>query len=317
MNRLGVLLALWVGLLVLLVPVVTPIQYGAVQGGAESGAPGGAYVLVQPDSIAPGDVVRYWDVEADVFRLATVEEVTVDGYVVAPSDDASDTRRHVPAFTVVGTPVQLSGTPLVVPVLGYVTPFVQTVQSLVLAVFLLVSAAIAYVVRSGSGHRHRGVVRVRQVFLPLLLVIIVATLAITPMGATSYRVAYEFDTGTVADVGEEETISRSVSARYRKPLFTHLVVETGGVETTEWRYRNEVLTVTLSIPPVRELQTSIAVFPYLAVLPRPLVVRLHAIHPLFAMLATSSVVVAPLALAYALFVDGRRPAPKFVQRLLG
>lgn len=309
MDKLAAFGLIWVVLLILLLPAIAPIEYASAENGQE------AYILTPPNQMQQGDAVQYWDNGTQSFRLSTIRRSTSAGYVVTAPPESGINTTVVPAYAIVGTPITIAGEPMGIPFVGAIVPFVRSAQSLVLVSFLAVSVLIGAIIRERTGTHRRNVLRVRHVMLPILAVVILSTLAITPIAASTYQIGYEPGTETEVPTDDEWTEQR-FTVRYRQPLFTHLIVETPTEDLVRWQQGKRVLRADIRVPTVGSYTTSLSMFPYLAVLPRSIIQQLHAIHPVVAIVGTTVVVSGPLAAIYGLFIDGTKPAPRIFQSLI-
>jgi hypothetical protein len=309
MGKLVVFGLIWGMLLLLILPAVAPIEYGTTETG------GDAYVLTTPENIQEGDTVYYWDNATQSFRLSAVDRTTSTGYVVAGSPERRTNTTVVPAFAVIGTPVTVSGEPLAIPFVGTVVPLVQSLTSPLIVAFLTASVVIGAVLRERMRTRQRNILRVRHVMKPLLGIVVLSTLAIPLLTASTYQIAYEAGEQT-SGTADGKWTEQQIPVRYRTPLFSHLIVETTTDDLRRWKQDGQVVRVTLTAPTDGEYSTSLSIFPYLAVLPRAIIQQLHAIHPAIATAGTSGVISAPLLAVYALFIDGTKPAPRLFQTLI-
>jgi hypothetical protein len=300
---------IWIILLILILPAVAPIEYTAEEDSRD------AYILTPPEQIQQGDTIQYWDTGTQSFRVSTVHHTTSIGYLVtAPSESGMNTTV-VPAYSVVGTPITVGDKPLTVPLVGGIVPLTQAIRSLILVVFLAVSVVIGAILRERLGTHRRRVLRVHHVAIPLIGIVILSTLVITPITASTYQIAYEAS-DEPADSANEEWTEKQITVRYQQPLLSHLIVETPTDDPLRWEQDGEVIRITLKAPTDSEYTTSLSIFPYLAVLPRSIIRSLHAIHPVVAILGASSVVSGPLLAVYGLFIDGSNPAPRPFQTLI-
>ena len=313
----------------------SPVRVRAMEGGAMAPTidPGDAYVLVDAGTVRTGDVVVFWSPEHGTFLVRRIVERTDAGYVTRGDGlDATDQAAGlspVPRSGVVGTVPEVAGELAVLSRLGGPVSFVERHAIAVLALFALAFAGFLARGRRDyqRGRPRRSVWRVRDVVGALFIVALVASVSMTPLGAATYQVTFLAtqdggDSQYAVPVGEE--VSTTLDVPVRRPLFSRLVVDAEGMTVDGWTVSGSTLSVGVTIPPATATgprPTVLRVYPYPAVLPRPALEALHALHPIVAVAGSAIALLGLPALLYALFVDGDRPidvrrAPRRLVRIL-
>jgi hypothetical protein len=319
--------------LLVVAPTATPFRVETATDDATAPAieRGDAYVTVPADEIEDGDIVVFWAAEEGRFLTRSVAGVTEGGYRVGGTGDPGGNatsgggnaiagERVVPRSAIVGKLATVGGAPVVLPGLGGVVAALAASRVVGLFVALLVVAGALLRRRLSTGRSGRtATVRLRTVAVPLLVVLFVTCVAITPLSATSYRLTYAVTETGETGIGVGEDVTREVSLPASSPPLTRWVVEGDGVTVANWTPERGAINSTLSVPPPEEAgRTVVAVhlFPYPAWVPASLVEAAHDIHPAVASLLGAVTLVGPLALAYRLFLDGDRPIAHFRRRRL-
>lgn len=281
--------------------------------------PADAYLVVDAETVEKGDIVVFWAPETESFETRRVVGRVETGFLT--KGDATGTTDQdagyspVPRSGIVGEVARLNGQPVVLPGLGGLASFAADRSILLLTQVALLAGLV--VVR-GRQHRRRHVPdrRVWRVgdFATLLFVgLLVVSLALTPLGAASFHVTFVASAdggGARYGIPVGEPVTRTIEVPVRRIPFTQLVVEADGMAVEDWSWNSSSLTVSVTVPPsdaTGPRPTSLSVFPYPAVLPRPALEGLHAVHPLAAIVGTGGVLLVPPGLVYLLFVDGSRP----------
>jgi len=330
----GLLIAgLLLGMLVL-APTATPFRVESAT--SDTMAPtiesGDAYVTVPADSVSRGDVVVFWAPEEGRFLTRAVLGVEEGGYRLGTADSDTDPpendggganasaeqSRVVPRSAVVATVLTVGGAPVVLPGMGGV--FSALAAYRIVGLFLALLVVAGWVARRRLAARASGrtvTIRVGTVAAPLLAVLFVTCVAITPLSATSYRLTYA-ETGG-ADAAGGESLTREVSLPVATPPLTRWIVRGETATVANWTPKAGSINATLSVPPPGEAgRTIVAVhlFPYPAWLSGGVLGAAHDVHPVVASLLGAVTLVGPLAIPYRLFVDGRRPIARVRRRRL-
>lgn len=310
-------------LLALLATATTaaPVRVRAMNGDAMAPTigPDDAYLVVDAETVEVGDVVVFLSPETGAFETRRVVGQTEAGYLTqGDARDATDQsagRSPVPRSGIVGEVATLNGELAVLPGLGGPVSFASQ-RSLLLLVLVALLAGLL-VVRGRHDHRRhdpdRNVWRVRDVAIAVFVAALIASLALTPLTAASYQVTFMAtddggETRYAVPVGEP--VTRTLEIPLEPTPFTRLVLEAEGATVEDWERRDDGLAVTVTVPPAAATGPQpavLSVFPYPAVLPRPALESLHALHPIAAILGSALALLALPALAYWLFVDGARP----------
>jgi len=236
-------------------------------------------------------------------------------------------RLVVARSLVVGEVVTVGGRPAVVPGLGPAISLLRTYDAVALA--FLLGAVAAYLVwnrrRSTAARSRERVFRLRDAFRPLLAFALVASLAVTPLAATTHQLTYRVDVdgspagpgSTMVMAGESEGGDRDGDVRtvgLHRPAPTGLsyVVRSDAVTVVDTRVNASGLFVSLRPPAdpaaVAVGERRVRVYPYLPWLPSWLLTALHDRHPVLAVIATACVTVLPLVVL-GLLLDLRRAFP--------
>jgi signal peptidase len=269
-------------LAVAVAPPPTPLSLSHVTSDsmAPTLSPGDGYLLVAGD-VSVGDVVTYRTVDGGYVTHRAVGR-TDGGWLTRgdanPATDQAAGAPPVPDERVVGRVLSVGGTPLSVPGLG---PLTDALNRYRLPLLLLTAAALAVVLG-------------------------------TTAAATTERLVYvatETATGgRTVPVGE--AVAREVRVRATALPLTTVVASATGADVVASTATASNLDLTLALPARSSVGASVvdvAVGVYPAVLPRPVLAALHALHPLAARGCVGLVVTAPFAAVYLLAFDGAAP----------
>lgn len=320
-KRVGVLIALLFGLL-LIAPAASPVRVGHVY--SDSMAPtigtNDGYLIVPVDDIEDGDIVVFWSVQRGEYATHRVVARSSDGFITKgdnnPTTDQVAGHPPVQRSQIIGEVLTIGGQPVVFPSVGLVVPFLQQYRAILLAILLLLAAVMVIQDRrstAGPSRPGRSVLRVRDIVHPLFVVGIITSLAVTPLGATTYQLTYvatadESAASHTIPIGE--SVTRNVSIHTTKMPFTRLIIRTEGMTITDRRVNASTILLTLSIPPpegVGPQPKAIHIHPYPAVLPPQALDRLHDVHPIVAIIAATLTIFLPLYIIYLLLFDGDKP----------
>jgi len=316
------IVALLLGLLVL-APTATPFRVESAT--SDAVAPtierGDAYVTVPAERIERGDIVVFWDSGEGRFLTRSVLDTGNDSYVLGTAANASASGpRIVPRSAIVAEVLTVGGSPVVLPGLGGVLSALAAYR--IVALFLVLVVAAAWAVRARLSARTGGrmaTVRLRTVAVPLLAVLFVTCVAITPLSSTSYRLTYAVAEADEPGLAVGEGVTRNVSLPVTTPPLTQWVVRGEAVSVANYTEERGAVNATLSVPPPEEAgRTVVAVhlFPYPEWVPPSLLEAAHDVHPVVASLLGALFLVGPLALLYRLFLDGSRPIAHVRRRRL-
>lgn len=276
---------------------------------------GDGFLLVPAGDVTVGDVVTFRS-ESGEFVTHRVVDRTDAGYVTKgdgnPSTDQSAGASPVAPDDVVGRVLTVGGHPVTMPYYG---TLVSTVRDHRVA--LLLVAAALLLLPSGLRRRTRGragdrsVVRVQDVLLPALAVSLLAAgafgVAAAPTQSVTYvAVAHQSGAPGTVTVGEPRETSLRLN-RSPSPL-THAIVSVRGADVRAEHRNGSTVALDVRIPPQATTgphRVAVTVDTYPAVLPRSVVTRLHAVHPLLAAVAAGGVLFVAFALASLLLVDRR------------
>jgi signal peptidase len=236
-----------------------------------------------------------------------------------PSTDQAGDEPPVKDAQIVAEVLQINGVVLVVPYLGVVVTGTQNVFASIqtgltgaiglqeqsgtmgFSVLVLGISVVGYLIswwrerRDGSAQRHRSRSRDsgvdgRLILVALALVVVLTATAsmVVPAGSQEYGfVSSSHDTpgASVIGVGETETTTHVVVNGGFLPVVTFLEADGDRISASPTRLRvgsraSANATVTLSAPPETGYYRQFLVeHRYLAVLPRPAIASLYAIHP--------------------------------------
>jgi hypothetical protein len=301
------IVGLLLGLLVV-APTATPFRVESAASDAMAPTIGSAdaYVTVPADTVSEGDIVVFWAPEDGAFLVREVVRIEDRSYVVGTSADAASGDRVIPRSTIVGTVATLGGSPVVLPGLGGVVSAMSTYRIVLLFVGLLVLTAWFVRRRLLTRTSERTVmIRLRTIAVPLLAVVFVTCVAITPVSATSYQLTYTFDGAGEPDPTAENT-TREAFLPTVTPPFTQWVVTGESATVLNWTEEQGGINATLSVPPpetASRTEVTVRMYPYPGWVPAPVLERAHGVHPIFASLIGAVILVAPLALLYWLVFD--------------
>ncbi|WP_280585819.1 signal peptidase I [Halorubrum sp. Boch-26] len=339
-----------VGLLVLValaLPAGAPVQISYVS--SDSMSPtidtDEGYVLVPVETVQPGDVITFYSEERSTYVTHRATQVTPDGIVTKgdgnPSTDQASGYSLVSPSDVSGKLLTLGGSLVVIPYLGTVIGAITSYW------YLVAGALAAYLLTSSGSDRRRtrkNVLRSREVVLPVLVLVIVVSVAFVSMGAVGQTEVYTVTEQptplpSTLTVGESET--ESISLQMTTSPFAHVVTEAHGMEIVRttlepgvadgsqppgeaagwlpWQpFESSSRTVETRITAPETAgshSTSIRIHPYPATLPEGIITLLHEIHPLVAAIATVVTGVLPLYVIYWLLVDSTVPLRSSRSRL--
>jgi len=345
-RNVGITLGLLL-LLALAMPAGAPVQVSYVV--SDSMSPtidtDEGYVLVPASTVQAGDIITFYSAERTTYVTHRATRVTPDGIVTKgdgnPTPDQASGYPLVQQADVSGKVLTVGGDPVVIPHLGTV------LQWLTSHWYLVAGALGAYVLISGVRTERRRtrkhVLRSREIILPVMVIVIVASVLFVSLGAAEQTAMYTVtERSTVAPmtltVGEPAT--ETISLKMVQSPLAHVVIESDGmriVNTTvappdevgdgraaagwlPWQpFETSVRTVTTQIPAQETVgphATSVRMHPYPAVLPGAIIVLLHGIHPLVAAVTTVLISVLPLYVGYWAVVDTTAPLRRGRNRLV-
>jgi len=277
------------------------------------------YLISGARVIESGDVIVFWSPERGEFLTRRVVDQTDNGFITkadgASSTDQATGLSPVPRSGVVGKVVTIGGRLAVIP--GLAGP-VSVVAQFSLELLGLIVALLALLISRGRQRYEREtsdrrVWRVKDVALTVFLVGLIVSVALTPLGASSFQVTFI----ATEDGGESrytvpvgETVNRTLSLPVDPQPFSRSVVRADGLTIETWQRTDDALEVTVKVPASAALgrqPAAIRVFPYPAILPRTMIERLHDIHPIVAIFGSVAALLGLPVLLYGLFVDGNRP----------
>jgi hypothetical protein len=298
---------LLLGLLVV-APTATPFRVETTS--SDAVAPtiesGDAYVTVPADTISEGDIAVFWAPEKGEFLTREVLNVGENGYVVGGNTTAGD-PRIVTRSSTVATVATVAGSPVVMPGLGGVVSTIATYRILVLFSILLVLAA--WFVRRRLLARSSGrvvMIRLRTVAVPLLAVLFVTCVAITPLSATSHQLTYSFNGTAASGPADGENATRTAFLPTPTPPLTQWIMSGESATVLNWTEENGGINATLSVPPPETASgtvVTVRMFPYPEWTPTSPLETAHDVHPIVGSLLGAVILVVPLALLYRILLD--------------
>ncbi|MFB6362050.1 MAG: S24/S26 family peptidase [Halobacteriales archaeon] len=320
LTRAIIVVVLLLGLLVS-ATTVSPVRLQAAQ--SDAMAPtinqNDVYLVGDAGTIESGDVIFFWSPVRGEFLTRRVVERTDAGYITkadgASTTDQANGLSPVPRSGIVGEVVSVGGRLAVLP--GLAGP-ISAVTQFTLELLGLLVALTAFLISRGRQRYERDtgdrrVWRIKDIALAVFLVGLIVSVALTPLGASSFQVTFI----ATEDGGESrytvpvgETVTRTLSLPVDRQPFSRVVVRSDGLTIEEWRWTAEGIEVTASVPAkaaTGRQPAAIQVFPYPAVLPRDLLEQLHELHPIVAILGSVAALLGLPLLLYGLFVDGNRP----------
>lgn len=336
-------------LIALAMPAGAPVQLSYVT--SDSMSPtidtDEGYVIVPAGTVEAGDIITFYSEERATYVTHRATRVTADGIVTKgdgnPTPDQASGYPLVQSSDVSGKVLTIGGDPLVIPFLGVV---LQTATShWYLVVGALGVYALATGLRTERRRTRKHVLRSREIILPVMVVVIVAGVLFVSLGAVQQTEVYTVTEGSAAapmTLTAGESATESIDLKTVNSPVAHVVVETEGmaiVNTTveppgetgdrtateaaagwlPWQpFETSTRTVAVRIPPQETVgphATTVRIHPYPAVLPGPVITRLHGIHPLVAAITTVLSSILPLYLVYRVLIDSAAPLRRGQSRL--
>lgn len=275
------------------------------------------YLVVPTEEISQRDIVVFRSEEREEYVTHRVVGRSEAGLITkgdnnADSDQASG-YPHVQRGEVIGTVLTIDGQPVTVPGVGHLVSVTESYRFLLLAGALVLLGS-GLVFRNGPrAHPPRSVIHVGDLMHPMFFGVIVGGIVIILTGATMHELAYvAVESGGSAPntlrLGEATTETIFINAT--SIPFTHRVVSTDGMTIEHMSRNTTTITADVHIPAPTEpgvQPTTVEVYRYPAVLPRPAIETLHGLHPSIAASLTTGVLFAPFMLLYGLFFDGKSP----------
>lgn len=301
---------------------------------------GDGYVLVPAGEVESGDVITFYSETRNVYVTHRVVRETDDGFVTQgdnnPTTDQAAGHPPVNRDRVVGEVLTVGGTPVTIPHLGLAARTVQThpVGSLLGALLLWTGSAAFAMDR--RRRPDRGILRVRDVTLPVFGVALLVAIGFVFLTATHSTFTYTVTEGggtSAATLPAGEAVTRTNTVRLVRSVLTTVVISADGAEVTalsvveqsrvgivgERTTINATTNVTANA--VGSHRTTLHVYAYPATLPESVLQWLHHRHPFWAASASVSALFAPVGLGYLLLIDGttplRAPRSRWLRRLFG
>jgi signal peptidase len=299
-------------------PTGAPVQLSYVY--ADSMEPtietGDGYVLVPAGTVSPGDIVTFRSRQRGAYVTHRVVERSAEGFVTRgdnnPTTDQATGHPPIDRESIVGKVLTVGGRPVVVPHLGTVLEPLRTHISQLLVGCL--GAVLLYSTLRGTDRR-RTPSRIRHVFRPLFVIGFVATTGLLVFGQPSQAITLvAVETAGVSDAPGVIAVGASkpldvVVHQNAGPLTTRVVTTRGLEDVTSTRNATAVH-VSGTVPPPEStgpVRVDIDRYRYPALVPRWLLTRLQAVHPLLASGASATAVLAPLWVGYRVLMDPQTP----------
>lgn len=272
-------------------------------------------LLVPAGDVETGDIVTFRSEQRGRLVTHRIVDREPEGFVTKgdanPSTDQASGYAHLQRPNIVGEVLTVGGTPVVLPYLGALVQLLQQYLEATIAVLLgLVGADV--VGADGPDLDSERVLRTGDVLEITVFAAFAAVAVLALLGgvtATQSFVVTEEGVGADRTLTVDEPATRTVSLQHSPSPFAHTVVTTTGTTIAEQERTGGSLDVTVRVPPQPSTgvyHTRVRAYSYPAVLPKPTVRSLHAIHPVVAALVTAALAVAP-AYPVGLLLVGRRP----------
>ncbi|MFB6077972.1 MAG: signal peptidase I [Halarchaeum sp.] len=270
------------------------------------------YIVVPAGDVERGDIVTFWSAERDAYTTHRVVGETPAGFLTRgdnnPSTDQAAGHPPVTRSDIVGAVVTWRGDPVIIPHLGRAVGFAR--ENLLVLLGALALTGLLGLRRDGRADARPA--RVGDAVYPLLLAVLLATIAVTAFGGTTHTEtltavadASAAGGGRTLPVGTSRNVSYVVGLA-DQPL-TDRVVHTAGLHAPAVTRNATALTVTGTVrapPTPGAIPVEIGVRRYPAVLPHAVIARLDARHPLLAAAVSLTLASLPFLAAVALTVDG-------------
>lgn len=314
-------------------PIQPPVQLAYVYSGSMEPAIGAddGYVLLPPGNVQVGDVITFESQTRDRYVTHRVVEISDQGYITKGDanelTDQSADHGPVRESDIVGKALTVGGRLVTIPHLGSVAAVFEDSLDFVTLVAVAVVGLIVVTLAAGRSVRDRAaptreVLREGDILTPLVVAVAVFTFAAILVATSTQPIAHvavshQTDAANLLTVGEPAT--RTILLEGTGPMFTHRFVAADGMQISEVAANRSAVMLTVDIPPPERIgpqPATVRVYHYPAVLPRPIVRRLHAVHPLLAAGGTVGTAVTAIYGLSRLIIDRQRPIRKPRSRLL-
>lgn len=248
---------------------------------------GDAYVVVETDDVAVGDVITFYSSTEDTYVTHRVVAARDGGYVTRgdtnPSTDQAAGHPLVTDTAVVGTVLTVHGSIVRVPYLGAV---LLAVRAHLAAAFVVAAAIVAVAALRDEDTASPRVATTTDYLVPVLvasaLVAFVAVLTATRDLSVVYVVT---NSGTGGTVALGESVTRELVLTLEASPFTTVIVEPDGMRVLAQHADGEVRRLLVEYPAqtnVGAYDVRVRVFSYPRTLPHGVLSWLHGIDPLLA-----------------------------------
>lgn len=311
----------------LLVPG-SPVQLSYVDSGSMEPTlhPGDGYLLVPAGEVQSGDVITYRSARLGKRVTHRVVDVTSEGIVTkGDANEVTDqSAGHPPVrrSAVVGKAFAVGGSVVQIPGLGAAVSWLKNHW-----IALLGFAGIATLVlewRRDESNVDKRPPRVRSTIGPILVGITVFAIVMVFVVATTTHpitfVAVGADTdGDSRRLTVGEPATKPVVLSGDGTPFTHRFVSGEGMRIDQMEANETRIRLTAALPPPKThgpYRTTVRIHHYPAALPKPMLSRLHAVHPLLAATVSVGLTLVPLYILALVILDWQRPLRPPRSRLL-
>jgi signal peptidase len=279
----------------------------------------GDVFLVAEGSVEVGDAALYYSAEREGLVAHRVVDETDAGYVTRgdanPSTDQAGGAPPVAPGEVVGPVVTAGGSPVTLSGFGPVAGFVATNRGLVAgALAVLLVGLLAAEERSERDSRG-DLTTAAAFFRPFLAmgVALMVTTIVVGAAAAPVAVVHTSDPAVAADqrlaveTGTAETVPVPVETD-RLPMTYHVVEASGDLTVTDYELTDSGVDASVAVEALPSDGTTtgqIRVYTYPQVVPKPLVVALHALHPVAGAFGAAATMLLPTLALYWLAFDPR------------
>lgn len=309
---------LLVAFLALLLIPGSPVQLSYVESGSMEPAlsPGDGYLLVPAGEVQAGDVVTFRSSRSGRYVTHRVVDVTPAGLVTkGDANDVTDQaagRPHVSRSAVVGEAFAVGGSVVRIPGLGSAVSWIKDHAVALLGVGC--AAALLHEVRRDEPAVDGRPPQVGSLVGPILVGLTVFGVAMVFVATSTHPITYvAVQTDTTGDVRHltvGEPATKPVILVGQGPPLTHRIVSADGMRIVRMDERESRLRLDVALPPPETYgpyRTTIRIHHYPATLPRSVLARLHALHPLVAAVVSVGLTLVPLYALALVTLDWRRP----------
>lgn len=271
------------------------------------------FLVTATGQVQPGDIITFHSAKHDDLVTHRVVRETDAGFITKgdnnPTIDQKSGYTAVKQREIVGEVLTVAGTPIILPNLGVAVTLIHDYWRLVGGAFILI------ILFTGGKSRRT---RVRSFLTPgnlvraaLLSALLFGTAGFY-LGASvshvSFVAAEQAGGGRLVEVGEPAV--RSFTADTSNGIIAVTGVATTGAAVIDRTRNTSEIRVTIRVPASEttgEVPITVTVYHYLGIVPKPIAVKLQAIHPILVIGTSIALAISPLYLLYRLFVDRKRP----------